>query len=388
MRVIADARSLSAVLGACSNVVPSKTPLPIYTNVMLDADAKEKRFEVLVSRGGSLLRWYVPGVDVQRSGRVVVQPGRFADLIAGILGDVTLSFKKGDDELLLSSAPFFEASIAVKHDESEFPWAPPPDLAALPYVVVDRAELIRLVDLCYSGSRGAKDLRYVMDGVTFWPVLGKKPAVEIVGSDGRTLIRSKLPCAVVGDVKERSPASPSLLHNSFVRVLDGVFGSDPSETICLVPGADAVVLKTARSSLRSACGNGSYPDYQDIFKRSQRGSPVSFDVVAADFVHCLRVASICCNVESPTVEVVLGEGTLTASSVVTGELAVGRSRHEMPIAIDGGGARFRISPKTFFSVATAMKEASMIKFAVNLQSHVAFFSCEDISIDGVLVLLS
>lgn len=391
MRVVVDAKLMSSVMNSCCGAVLSRTPVPAYTCVMLDADAAGKRFEVLVARDGSLLRWYVPGADVQRSGKIVVDPNRPAALLSELEGDVTLSSDGKGGELSMVSPPFFEASVSSKVGVDEFPWASPPVLGNdLPYVTVDRAEFLRVVRLCYCSSRTAKDFRYVMDGVSFWPLMsnGKVTSIDVVGTDGRAIIRSNLACSAGGgELKERSFASPSLLHNSFVSLLDGIFGGDPSESLCLAPGADAVVIQTARSSLRCACGNGSYPDYLDIIRLAKRDKPIVFDVVASDFVHCLRVASICC-ADTPAVEVVLGEGTLTASSVVTGELVVGRSRHEMPIAIDGGGAKFRLSPKVFFNFAAALKEASMIKFAVNLKRGVAFFSCEDISIDGVLVLLS
>lgn len=389
MRVVVDAQAMSAVLRGASGVLPSRSPDPISKCIMLRADDSEKRFEVVVSREGSIIKWYVPGVDVQRSGEVVLSPGRLTSLLAELSGDVKLIDRNG--ELVIESV-FFEAAVKLEAEPSAFPLVDVPLLGkSFPYVLVDRVEFLRVVKLCYAGSRQSKSERFNLAGVSFWPLVGKKTgaveSLDVVGTDGRVVVRSNLGCkAGAGVVKPRFPGSPSLLANQFVGVLEGVFGDDPAEQLCLVPGADAVIIKTARSVMRCACPDGTYPDYADIL--GQRGKPLTFEVVADDFVHCLRVASICCNPDSPVIEVTLGEGVLVAESVMVDGLIVGRSRAEMPIAIDGGGKKFRLSPKLFFLLSSAWREASMIEFAVNLSKHVAFFACKDILMDGVLVLHS
>ena len=394
MKFVVDSQAFSKVLVRASSVVPSRTSLPIMQCLLLDCDAKAKVMSVCYSNNGSVMRWYVPGVDIQRSGQAVVEPGRLSHLLAELAGDVTISLheSKGVEELVLA-ATFFESELTLHHHASAYPSCDEVEVgvAGTAFVNVQREDFLRAVKLCSFASKKASNLKFAIDGVTFWPIKSKDgfKSLDVVGTDGKVLVLSSLDCTPGdGKLEERHRSAPSLLHNSFVPLVGSVFEEDPAEYLVVSPGAHAVVIKSQRSYVRCVCSNGSYPDYAALFgTMMNRGKTIDFSVVAVDFIHSIRLAAICCDPEYPSIKLKLGEGTLFASAnVPEGSLITGRSRAEMPIPVDGGGAEMLIMPSVFLSITGVFREADMIDFRVNLQTNLALFACTDIKLQGILVL--
>ncbi len=356
--------------------------------VLLSVDVKKKTVYAVCCDGTQTVRCMVRGSSPEESGDYLVKAAVLMEVLS-VHQETEFVFSGDDDdgESLFARAAFAEHEMEYQVEASRYPVAPVVDLGSedYPAFTVGRDAFLEAIDKVRLVAKSAtkQDHRFAIAGVSLWPVLGDADAVcglVLVSTDALSLIRTELPATPwgTGVVKERSHLNPAVLLSNAVMLLGKLFSDAADETLTVCLAANFIVISSGRNLIRMRMLEGQYPHYEDILKPAK--SALKLTVPAGEFIHCARLAAVCCDPEEPVIEVEVGEGFIKMHSKAKDLKSFGISRAEFPIGEDGEGLKIGLRPKLLFEIKRLFSEEDMLLVHLNPKAGVMLVKCERLSV--------
>lgn len=318
LEVEADGKHLAERLAVVAGVVPSKSPRPILTDVLVEAT--DGRLSFTGGDSHVTVTMWADKVNVKSKGRAVVNAARLQAVIQELGGEGSMLLAVDSNGKLLVRVPGSKVALSVTSAE-DYPDAPA--WPAEPTATIASGDLAAAIDrtvFCLADIRG----RYAMDGL-----LMEAPAdsrdLRFVATDGKRLALVTLTLPEARRGPRLSVLLPKLAATTIAKV------SRDAEQPWAVSMADGYAFfgtETCRVTARLM--EGIFPPFEDVI--APKGAATRIEVKRDEFTQGLRRAALLLTKESSAVMMKFdkAEVTMTSRSPETGETEV-----EVPITLHG-----------------------------------------------------
>lgn len=293
----------SSLLSACQlalQVVPSRTPMPIYQNFRVEA--ANDRITVQATDLEIEVSYYVDGVVVDESG-VAIWPASKLVAILRECGDEYVSIDADDRRVKLRTmSGDFEMP---GYDPSGFAEFQPTEGQGQP---VEASSLLNAINR--TAYAAAKDEgKYAMRGVLF-SLDGK--GSKIVATDGKRLAVADVDVAGEEKVSAVVPIKA-------VKLLASIAG-EASEVLVNI-SSNTATFKTPLATVHTRLVEGNFPPYSSVIPKKHESIA---HLECASFLHAVRQAAVMADEESKrvTIEFKNGAATLDAQGASSGKSKV------------------------------------------------------------------
>ncbi len=325
---------LAAGLAVVGRAVPSKSTLPVLSNVLLRAQDEALQLAATDLEKGVAHR--VPAT-VERPGQITLPARLLADYVAlldhGQTVGLELNEKTRKVRLVCGR---YEAHIAGI-DAEEFP--PLPEVGGGPALPLDAAALKRAIGAVVFAA-APDDTRPVLAGVL---VRVRERSLTLAAADGfRLAVR---PVPLEAPAPDLEVIVPARALSELERLLPGDEGAQVA--LSVTPTQHHVHFACGTTELTSRLIDGAFPDYQRIIPAEAKTHVV---LSTADFVRATRAAGVFardnshivrleCTPPKDTAEVALGRVLVTSTSAElgdnAGQLDASITGDEVQIAFNG-----------------------------------------------------
>lgn len=325
MKLTCEREKLLHAFQTAASVVPPRSPKPILENVKLEATPERATLMATDLEVG--IRIDVPGFEVQAGGDVVLPIRRFGAILRES-SDAKLSLESDGNRTL----------VRGQQSEWQLPGQNPDEFPAVRPFEAERyhqmsARFFRGLVRRTAFATDTESSRYALGGV-----LVELSAGRIIGvaTDGRRLAKQEGPAeAVAGHETLENTVIPTRAVQLIERAL-----ADNEEEIQLAAGENQVQVKSQRTTVYSRLAEGRYPQWRDVFPKSQETVRVELSV--GPFYSAVRQAAIVTTEERRGVDFVFGEGKIA----LAGHGAeMGESHVELPIAYEGPEIQVKLDPR-------------------------------------------
>lgn len=312
MRVICTQEQLAEGLAVVGRAVPTRSTLPVLSNVLLEAEGSELRLVATDLQLGISHR--IPA-RVEEGGAVTLPARLLTDYVANLDkgGQVALTLAPRSARVHLRCGRY-EANISGL-DAEEFPPVPRFPGAGLSFPAALLKEAIESVVF----AAAKDDTRPVLAGVL---LVLRGETLTLVAADGfRLALRTlRLPEGAEGDLRIIVPAKTLA---EVARVLPS--GEDERAEVAPTPNRNQVMFRIGTTEVVSRLVDGQFPDYERIIPREYRTKAV---VSTAEFLRATRAAGVFArdssngvrlNVEAASAAEGVGRVTLMATSAERGD---------------------------------------------------------------------
>jgi len=304
--------ALAEALGLLTSVVPARTPKPILSCLKITAEEKDVRICATDLEVG--INYLVSEVQIEQPGEVVVPADRLAAIVRESLDEVLLV--EADEGLCKITGADSHFTI-YGQEAKQYPAVPGFDGEA--DLQISLENLQAGIEQCLFAT-AKESTRYALNGV-LWLVKGKK--LSMVATDGRRLVRTRVPLASAPKQPEEQTASPTaqiIVPAKTMALLDKVGGGEK----------DIVAVKFVDNQILLACTNvvissnlveGSFPKYEDIIP-TDYDKKVSLSTEAT--LSAVRRSALLTSEESRGIKLSLGKNSLvfSGSSPETGDARI------------------------------------------------------------------
>lgn len=318
MKFIMSRQDLSDVVSTVQNIVAPRTPMPILSNVLLEAG---QDYITVTATDLTVAVRCTKRAHVQEIGGTTLPARKLGQLLKELTAaHIELSANQKDIATILSD----DASFKL-HGMSRADFPTLPDLSGATRITVPQATLSDLFfKTSFAVSR--EDNRYALTGVSFSIHGG---VLLFIGTDGKRLARAHT--AITCDPSlQYECIIPSKAVDEFMKILSKDEGD---ATLYLLP--DKVALEANQSLILTKLLSGDYPDVERVIPKS------SHFIVKAnreELISRLRQVSLFITESNHSVRFTFEEGQLNLNAN-TADLGEGRVR--MPVQYSGG--RFDIA---------------------------------------------
>jgi DNA polymerase III subunit beta len=315
MKLACDRRSLAAALGTVSRVLAPRTPLPIMSMVLLEADREGLR---LTATDLELtIRRRLPAI-VEEGGALAV-PGRLLlDFVAALDDDRVVL--EAPAELLTVRSRSFRTEIQGG-PAAEFP--PSPEALGGSALEVEAAALVEAVGDTHFAS-STDEARPLLTGVELTAADGD---LTLAATNGYRLAERRLRCRSDGEGIEVVVPARALAEVARALRDDG-----GRVRIVVSPLGNQLFVIGAETEISSRLLDGAYPDYRAVIPASWA---TSVGLEAAELARRLRALSVFARDGAQAVRIATGEGALLLS---TRTPEVGTAETAVPARVEGPAA--------------------------------------------------
>ncbi|MFW5996444.1 MAG: DNA polymerase III subunit beta, partial [Lentisphaeria bacterium] len=321
MQVAIEKEILTDVIRKVSNVVNTKTTIPVLNNIYLEAQGDK-----LYLAATDLEVYIRSGVDakVERQGKTTLPARKFAQIINALPdGEIKLETGEQEQTSISCEKSFFKmtglsADEFPEEEELNGDWT---------FTISSSVLKKMLHKVSYAAS--TDENRHVLNGVLFSIRSGMLTAV---GTDGRrlALIEQTLDDDAISDCDVILP--PKII-SELMKVLD----KEAETSICLTDSRAAFSL--ADSLITSKLVEGTYPNYRQVIPASYSNSVVMPRETLAEVVN--RVAMVVTE-SSASIKMNL-ENTQAVVSAMSAE--VGESSEPIEISYEGEPMSISFNPQ-------------------------------------------
>jgi len=277
MHIKVNKDELSNAIQIIQNVIPTKSPLPILSNILIETHQNKIRLiatdlDVGISESVSC--------EITDKGAIVLPARRIGSIIKELPEDeVELIVKKNNTTIIKSGDCVFRL-IGINYEE--FPTLP--RIEEGEKININSSVFKKMLKMT-SFAISTDETRYVLNGLLF---IIKDKKMTLVATDGRRLA---LKTEEV-DVKKSYNIKiiiPYKTINQVDRMLDDV------ETLLINIGENQVLFQIGDTTIISRLIEGEFPDYNQVIPKETENK---LYVNKNDFLNALRRASILTTTES------------------------------------------------------------------------------------------
>ena len=320
MKVNVNRQELAEALAMVGTVASGRTPKPILTCILVEAEADHVRLAATDLEIG--IRHSVAQVEVEKKGKAVLPADKLTSIVRESQ-DEMLAIELDDSVCHVRGA---DAHYQIySQDAGDFP--PVSELEGDPDFEVSTGDLRKMAEwTVFAAAR--ENTRYAINGV-LWEKKDKK--LTLVATDGRRLSMAR--CKVKGDGE---PAD-SIVPSKAMQLLHRLTGE--SDRDVQVKFTDSqVIIKSNRVTIAAALVEGQFPKYRDVIPSD---SNRKLTVKTTELLSAVRRAALLTNEESRGVRLTVDTGTLTLSSRAPSQ---GEATIKLPIELDGDGLEIGFNP--------------------------------------------
>lgn len=284
MRVRANVEGLKAAVAAVSSVVPTKSPNPILTSILLEA--KEGETTVTGNDLEVALVYTVAGVEVQEPGAVVMPPKKLLEFL-NLTTDPDVTIETADTHVVIRSSR--GCSRLPSEDDGLFPRAAAFD--AKNYQICDGQHLRIAIDRTVFAA-DPTSTRYALAGVQF-EVDGE--SVKLVATDGRRLALQPIDGVKShGEIEPSKQVVPIKGLKAALKILD-------NSGCHFYFTKNSFHLRTERATLYARLVEGRFPPWGDVVPLQKDRT---FEAIAksSELLQSVKQAGITTSEESRGVE--------------------------------------------------------------------------------------
>jgi DNA polymerase-3 subunit beta len=275
MKLVCTQKALAEGLATVNRAVPSKSPLPVLSNVLLASD--EGRLKLVANNLEMAISAWI-GADVAEPGSVTLPARLLSDFVTSLGGgDVQMALKAGTKTMNLRCGRF-EANINGM-DAADFPAVPSVDEGARCRIA---AKTLRTAISQVAFAAATDETRPVLSGVLL-TVEGDE--LTLAAADGFRLAVRTAPL-LEGLGERLSVIVPARALIELSRILPDV--DDPVE-IGATPNQNQVMFQYPGLLLVSRLIEGQFPDYQRIIPQKYQTRIV---LPVSDFLQATKTASV------------------------------------------------------------------------------------------------
>lgn len=275
MKLVCTQKALAEGLATVDRAVPSKSPLPVLSNVLLATD--DGRLKLVANNLEMAISAWI-GADVAEEGSVTLPARLLSDFVTSLGGgDVQMALKPGTRTMHLRCGRF-EANINGM-DAADFPAVPSVSEGTRCRI---SAKVLRTAIGQVAFAAATDETRPVLSGVLL-TVSGDE--LTLAAADGFRLAVRTVPL-LEGLEAPLSVIVPARALIELARILPDV--DDPVE-IGATPNQNQVMFQYPGLMLVSRLIEGQFPDYQRIIPQKYQTRIV---LPVADFLQATRTAAV------------------------------------------------------------------------------------------------
>lgn len=270
MRVKANVEGLKAAVAAVSSVVPSKSPKPILTSILLEA--KEGETTVTGNDLEVALVYTVAGVEVQEPGAVVLPTQKLLQLL-NLMTDPDVAIETADTHIIIRSS---RGSWRLpSEDAGLFPRAA--GFESRNYQVCDGQNLRIAIERTVFAT-DPNTTRYALSGVQFEI---EPESAKLVATDGRRLALQPIDAIQKhGEIEPSKQVVPIKGLKAALKILD-------NSSCHFYFTGNSFHLRTERATLYTRLVEGRFPKWEDVVPPLQTRR---FEAIAKPSEFCRAVA--------------------------------------------------------------------------------------------------
>lgn len=325
MKVLCDREKLREGLALANNVIPSKSPKPVLTNVCLVATGDA--LELVGTDLDVHLRYRIEdGAKVIEPGTIVVPARVLHDFVRDFAGE-TVTIETSDSNCQISSGD--DSAELVTSDADEFPVvARFDDAGALSLQAGTFTALVNRTAFAAAREQG----RYAMHGVLVEVGDG---LLRMVATDGRRLAVAHAPIDADGSAK--APGKPAIVPTRGMQLFCRVM-SDPLDQVKLHFGDSQIGIRTRNAEVFARLLDGEFPRYSAVIPSESRHS---CEADAALLERKIRLVANVTGEEARAVRMTLEDGHLALTGRSAGR---GAAKAHMEVEFKGSGAEIAFNP--------------------------------------------
>ncbi len=336
MKFIISRQELLELLARVQNIVAPKTPIPILSNILIEAHDS-----TIVITATDLT------VGVRCSGNAkVIEPGattlparRFSQLVRELTAShIEIATNAKDVTVITADSSTFRLHGLPRAD---FPGLP--DLAGAVQIQISQNEL---KDALYRTSFAVskEDNRYVLTGV--FCHLSNGQAV-FVGTDGKRLARTSIPVAL-----DPATSFECIIPLKAVDEILKSLGSE-NENVRLSILSDKIAIEANDTLIVSKLLSGDYPDVDRVIPTE---STCVVSLHREELMSLLRQVSLFTTEDSQSARFSLSKGEMHVNATT---MDVGEGRVSMPVHYDGERFDIAFNPNYFFDILRHSKNETV-----------------------------
>lgn len=335
MKFVVSRNELSNLIRKIQNVVPVNAPIPILSNVLIEASSEELVFTATDLTVGTRC---VAKAKIYEKGSLSIPSRRFFQLVKE-LTDSNIEIAASDNDMVEVSSGSSRFKLHSMEKE-EFPSLPNMENAVKFSVPSEK-----LKDMLQRTSFAVakEDSRYVLTGV----LLKIENGVAVfVGTDGKRLAKTSIDIDLDKDF-----SGEYIIPIKAVEEITKMFGEDSKTTIFLAE--DKIAVESDNTLLITKLLSGAFPDFLPVISTK---SNVILDLHREELISLLKQVSLFTNESSHSVKFTftVGELVLTANCSKFGEGKV-----SMPVNYDGDRLDIAFNPFFFLDILKHSKDQSL-----------------------------
>jgi len=303
--------NLLAGVQIVQNIVSSKSPLPILSNILLEVKGTKLRLNTTDLDIG--ISCEIP-VDIIEEGAITIPAKRFGDIIRELpSGDITISVKKNNQVDIEGRQCRFKLGGLPRDEFPKFPEFK--DKEAIQIEQSTLKEMLRLTSFAVSHEES----RYVLNGIL---IEISDNVIRIVATDGRRLakVEKKLPAAIKKEVTVIIP----------IKAVQEISRNLRDEgTLSLIVGANQVLFDINDVLIATRIIEGEFPNYNQVIPKPAKNR---ITMNTQDVLSSIRRANLLSTPDFQAVKFEIFTNKLVISKSTPD---VGESREVIPVEYDG-----------------------------------------------------
>jgi len=275
LKLVCPQKALAEGLAIVERAVPTKSPLPVLNNVLLDVE--DGKLKLVANNLEMAISAWV-GADVAESGRVTLPARLLSDFVSSLGGgDVQMMLKPGTKTMNLKCGRY-EANINGI-DAEDFPAVPSTDEGTRARIV---AKTLKSGISQVAFAAAAEETRPVLSGVL---VTIEGDELTLAAADGfRLAVRT---VQLAEPFEDRlSLLVPARALTELSRIIPD---SDECVEIAATPSQNQVIFQYPGIMLASRLIEGQFPDYQKIIPQEYQTRVV---LPVSEFLHATKTAAV------------------------------------------------------------------------------------------------
>ena len=303
--------NLLAGVQIVQNIVSSKSPLPILSNILLEVKGTKLRLNTTDLDIG--ISCEIP-VDIIEEGAITIPAKRFGDIVRELpSGDITISVKKNNQVDIEGRQCRFKLGGLPRDEFPKFPEFK--DKEAIQIEQSTLKEMLRLTSFAVSHEES----RYVLNGIL---IEISDNVIRIVATDGRRLakVEKKLPAAIKKEVTVIIP----------IKAVQEISRNLRDEgTLSLIVGANQVLFDINDVLIATRIIEGEFPNYNQVIPKPAKNR---ITMNTQDVLSSIRRANLLSTPDFQAVKFEIFTNKLVISKSTPD---VGESREVIPVEYDG-----------------------------------------------------
>lgn len=323
MKAVVSKADLISLIGNIQNIVTAKSPIPILTNILLEAI--EGQLIVSATDRTISMQCYMEAAIIEE-GAIALPGKKFYQLVRELTApQIKIASSTNEIAEITSGTSVFRIHGMGK---TEFPSFP--DLTGFPKIKMSSSLLKEMLSkTVFSASK--EDSRYMLNGVH---LSIQQQRFTLIGTDGKRLARASTSVGADTSIQGQF-VIPIKAVEEMIKLLP-----DGSEEAELTLAPDKISLEIGAQTLTAKLLAGQYPDVEKVIPTK----PVhEFSIHREELMSLLRQISLFTTDPGSSIRFQFETGQLSLSATSSD---VGEGRVSM--AVDFAGPRFEIAFNPFY----------------------------------------